>query len=418
MANVDFRLRHNGLDKNKQLKTEKVSIQVYYYHQGVEVELATGLQVKPEHWDGSRAAGTPEAKRINKELAKLESDLYNVSIDHRGKSKEEHETIVRTLIKGEAPQKKTVVQWIEQFIEGAPVKPATKQVYRASLTHLINYAAKERLTTTWDSFTIEFYAGFTAYLYSIGHSDNTVGKTIKTLKTFISQAFEHDLHTNLSFKKKGFRAIQVETDEIYLNEQEIKQINEVKGLEPYLEQSKKRFVFYCYVGLRFGDANGINPNNITKAIDGGYRLKVTTQKTGEDVIIALDPLAAEIWDSWGQRPPRKISNPEFNRHIKVIAEKAGLKELVQKRTTVKGQVTIEWVPKYEMVKAHTCRRSFATNSYLDKVPTATIMAMTGHKTEKSFKKYIRITKEQHGDIHAEHLKAKYQSNETVMKKAN
>lgn len=418
MANVIFRLRKNGLDKNKQPKTEPVAIQVYYYHEGVEVELATGLSVLPSQFIGARVADHPRAKHYNKVLSELEASLYNVHVDHRNKSKEEHETIVRTLIKGEAPQKKTVVQWIEQFIEGAAVKPSTKQVYRASLNHLINYAAKERINLTWDSFDLEFYSGFTGYLYSIGHSDNTVGKTIKTVKTFIAQAFEHDLHTNLSFKKKGFRAIQVETDEIYLNEQEIKQINEVKGLEPYLEQSKKRFVFYCYVGLRFGDANGINPNNITKAIDGGYRLKVTTQKTGEDVIIALDPLAAEIWDAWGQRPPRKISNPEFNRHIKVIAERAGIKELVQKRTTVKGQVTIEWVPKYEMVKAHTCRRSFATNSYLDKVPTATIMAMTGHKTEKSFKKYIRITKEQHGDIHAEHLKTKYQTNETIMKKAN
>jgi site-specific recombinase XerD len=416
MANVIFRLRKNGLDKNKQPKTEPVAIQVYYYHEGVEVELSTGLSVLPSQFVGARVADHPQGKHYNKVLSELESQLYNVHVHHRNKSKLEHEAIVRELIKGEAPQKKTVVEWIQEFIVNAPVKDKTKQVYRVSLNHLIDYVSKERIALSWESFNLEFYAGFTAHLYGIPHSDNTVGKTIKTLKTFISNAFERDLHTNLSFKKKGFKVISSEVDEIYLDEKEIRKIHELKGLEPHLEESKKRFVFYCCVGLRFGDANGINPNNITTAIDGGYRLKVTTEKTGEDVIIALDPLAEEIWNAWGCRPPKKISNPKFNKHIKTIAEKAGLTELVQKRTTVKGKVSIEWVHKWEMVKAHTCRRSFATNSYLDGVPTQTIMAMTGHKTEKSFKKYIRITKEQHADIHAEHIKK--QQGETVMKKAN
>jgi integrase len=298
------------------------------------------------------------------------------------------------------------------------VKDSTKQIYRASLGHLRSYVTKEKLPLSWDAFDLEFYAGFTAYLYGIGHRDNTVGKTIKTLKTFISEAFERDLHQNLNFKKKGFRVVSSDADEIYLDEKEIKKIHDLKGLDPDLEQSKKRFVFYCCVGLRFGDANGINPNNITRAIDGGLRLKVTTQKTGEDVIIALDHLAEEIWNAWGCRPPRKISNPEFNKHIKIIAEKAGLTDLVQKLTTIKGKVTIEWIPKYKMVKAHTCRRSFATNSYLNGLQTQTIMAMTGHKTEKSFKKYIRINKEQHADIMAEHLRKSKPTEETVMKAAN
>jgi integrase len=47
-------------------------------------------------------------------------------------------------------------------------------------------------------------------------------------------------------------------------------------------------------------------------------------------------------------------------------------------------------PKHELITSHTCRRSFASNLY-GKLPNMTIMAITGHKTETQFLKYIKIT---------------------------
>jgi integrase len=47
---------------------------------------------------------------------------------------------------------------------------------------------------------------------------------------------------------------------------------------------------------------------------------------------------------------------------------------------------------YECISSHTARRSFATNLYLDGYPTIEIQKITGHKTETSFMKYIRVTK--------------------------
>lgn len=51
--------------------------------------------------------------------------------------------------------------------------------------------------------------------------------------------------------------------------------------------------------------------------------------------------------------------------------------------------------KWEKVSTHTARRSFATNMYIMNVPSLTIMAITGHKTEKAFLRYIKVTPEQH-----------------------
>ena len=54
-------------------------------------------------------------------------------------------------------------------------------------------------------------------------------------------------------------------------------------------------------------------------------------------------------------------------------------------------------PKYKLVGTHTARRSFATNLYLAEVPSISIMKITGHKTEKSFLQYIRVTQKENAD---------------------
>jgi integrase len=399
-ATVSYRLNRPKPDN------KPVAILMRYYRKGLTVEISCGQKVAPDKFTGTRVEKeVVRSAKINKVLSDRENQLLNLEFDHPGVTRQEEERIARAIITGEPVgkptiEKKTVETWIENFILESKRKKSTKQVYRSSLDHLNDYAAKFNVDLTWNSFTIEFYESFTSYLYSIGHCDNTVGKIIKTIKTFISGAFERNLHTNLSFKKKGFKVISAEVDEIYLNEFEITTFHNADlSKNPELVESKKKFVFDCWVGLRYGDLQKLNPNHEQKTI-GHRMLKITTTKTGEDAFIPLHPIAAEIWDSWKGLPPQQ-NNPSFNKDIKLIAEIAGLNSLVQKRNTIKGVVTIEWVPKFKLVKAHTCRRSFATNSYLMGVPIQTIMAVTGHRTEKAFKKYIRITKETHANIMAD-----------------
>jgi integrase len=62
-----------------------------------------------------------------------------------------------------------------------------------------------------------------------------------------------------------------------------------------------------------------------------------------------------------------------------------------------GKNVQETFLKYELVSTHTARRSFATNLYLADIPSITIMKMTGHKTEKAFLRYIRLTQEQNAN---------------------
>ena len=66
-----------------------------------------------------------------------------------------------------------------------------------------------------------------------------------------------------------------------------------------------------------------------------------------------------------------------------------LKEPFAKSITKGGVRKIINTPKWQHLTTHTARRSFATNQYKAGVPAITIMAITGHKTEKAFLKYIK-----------------------------
>ena len=79
---------------------------------------------------------------------------------------------------------------------------------------------------------------------------------------------------------------------------------------------------------------------------------------------------------------------------KRIAKKAEINEPILLQRT-KGTLTYaETKPKYDLVTSHTARRSFATNAYLAGLPPISIMKITGHKTESSFMKYIKISEKE------------------------
>jgi hypothetical protein len=79
----------------------------------------------------------------------------------------------------------------------------------------------------------------------------------------------------------------------------------------------------------------------------------------------------------------------MNRNLKAIGRLCGIDGEIVVETTEGGRITSYKRLKYEMMKTHTARRSFCTNAYLLGMDSLDIMALSGHKTEANFLKYIR-----------------------------
>jgi len=112
----------------------------------------------------------------------------------------------------------------------------------------------------------------------------------------------------------------------------------------------------------------------------------------------------------------KISNQKFNDYLYEVVKKCKCLEIEVNKNTIQGskKVVIK-KSKYEFISSHTARRSFATNEYMEKwLSVRDIMSITGHKTEKSFYKYIRQTPKENAEI----VKGKWKEREEHLTKGN
>lgn len=92
----------------------------------------------------------------------------------------------------------------------------------------------------------------------------------------------------------------------------------------------------------------------------------------------------------------------MNVYIKELGQIAGLDEQIEVVSTKGGKRIREVFRKFELITTHTARRSFSTNAYLNQIPSISIMKITGHKTEKTFLKYIKISQEDNANKLLDH----------------
>ena len=107
--------------------------------------------------------------------------------------------------------------------------------------------------------------------------------------------------------------------------------------------------------------------------------------------------------------PPVPENNEFNRIIKLVGEKLpSLHVPFTKQVTYKRELTEFVGMKYTYLQTHTARRSFCSNEYLKGTDPLIIMSISGHKSHKSFMRYIKVSGDQFADklekIWAERLK--------------
>ncbi len=258
---------------------------------------------------------------------------------------------------------------------------------------LIDFSGKRKLE--FDDITLDFYNEFKEYLIDTKNfSMNTVGKYIKTIKVFMNEATERGLNKKMDFKSKKFKVDNEESETIYLTESELKKMYDLDLSEnTRLERVRDLFIVGCYTGLRFSDFSQIAPENIK---NGDFHIR--TQKTDEPVIIPIHDMVSEIMEKYkdlnDNSLPPSLSNQKMNEYLKEIGKMAGLLERIKITRNKGAQRVTEIYYKYELLTTHTARRSFATNLYLREYPTIGIMQITGHRTERAFMKYIKVTQQQ------------------------
>jgi integrase len=247
----------------------------------------------------------------------------------------------------------------------------------------------------FNDITLDFYFDFHTYLVNEKLSTNTIGKRIAILKTIMREATERGLNTNLSFQSKRFKVTREKTENIYLNESELMEIYKLDlSKNKKLNRVRDLFLVGCYTGLRFSDLSVLSNQNIKDNF-----IEIETQKTRESVAIPLHPIVRNIIDKHKGGLPRALSLQRMNIYLKKIGEMIESLNVNTSKKMTKGGLEITTnSKKYLQITTHTARRSFASNLFVKGVPSQTIMKITGHKTEKSFMQYIKITPKENAKL--------------------
>ena len=331
------------------------------------------------------------------------------------------EDVLHPVKKEKAQQEgpKTLIQAVKDFIDAAPstIRHKGRPICAARLNHykqvLKNLQGMGADGVTIDKTDKAFYDSFVRYMYREGYKQNTIATRVKCIKSVINSLPAAE-RINCEFvEPKKCAAVMEDIDNTYLNEKELQALADLDlTARPYLDRVRDQFLLLAWTGCRYSDLPKLTRRYIVKE-DGDDVFSLEQQKTGAKVVIPILPPIVPILEKYDYQPPKPISNQRFNDYIKEVARLAGLDDEVTTTHTQqeRGDFTPGRVetrrPKWQAVTAHTARRSFATNMYKREFPTLAIMAITGHKTEKSFLTYIKVTEAENAKMVLRQFKSQW-----------
>jgi len=365
-------------------------------YNGIRIQTTINEKINEKHWNKKKQrlkGSSTEAFNVNSYLDKIE----NTARDIHYKFKLEGITPTKQQFKEKLSQKLNGVntslsfyEFVDEFIKNSKnsKKPSTTKEYIYTLEDLKSFEKHNKRRIDWDTLDMQFYESYMDYQYNVkGNSQNLFGKRIKTIKTFLNDATKKNINKHLMFY--GFKVLKKRSDNIYLNEDDLKKIYKLDlSKNKRLERVRDLFIVGCRTGLRFSDLISLRKEDITKE---GIRFQ--SDKTEQVLNTVIIEETQEILEKYDYQLP-KISRTNLNKYIKEIGKLADISEVSHKDTFKSGKAISKKLKKYERISSHTARRSFATNMYKREFPIYYLMKITGHKKESDFLNYIKVTNEE------------------------
>ncbi len=394
---------------------------------GVSIFLYTGRSVETCHWDKKKCfvksyVGKTTTTLLIQRLKELEIDILNLLDRYKnGKPKMtfvDFQTKLQALV--DRPDKKkllpakailaapkdSLIGFIDQFVKDCEygvrlspkrqkLKPSSISSYKTTQRLLDKFQRQAKLTLTLKDFSQADIDKFSDFLI-VGEelAMNTHAKSMMDLLQIIKYAVKQKRIPAAKMVELEFDTRREETDSIYLTEEQILEMLKIKDFdEPVHEVVRDVFVLGCFTGMRFSDYSSMD----TTAIRNN-RLEFVQKKTGGKVTLPIHPVVNTILKKYNNVLPSVPENNEFNRIIKLVGEKLpSLHVPFTKQVTYKRELTEFVGMKYTYLQTHTARRSFCSNEYLKGTDPLIIMSISGHKSHKSFMRYIKVSGDQFAD---------------------
>ena len=364
------------------------------------------------------------SRSVNRFLERLDNaikekiEMSNQEFDDADSSKESIQKLIDSLINKsefeERIKKATPLEFFDHYVSTMHkrIDPHSKRFisertivhHRTVLHRIVEFFNYNSMKNDFSVFDKEFENKFSNWAYKVkGYHANTIPATMSVLKVWLNAAVDAKIPIETYFKSYTSKCSDV--DNIYLTESEIERIYDLdipdlkaKGLidqKSTIEETRDLFVIACWTGLRQSDINHID--NALFDLDN-ETITVITEKTSEKVVIPMHRFIKIIYLKYNGHLPKMCHKSNFNKHLVELGRLAKINEEVLTKENIAGKIVVNKYKKYQLIKSHTARRSFATNMFLKGAPTINIMKLTGHTTEANFLRYIKVSRTENAKL--------------------
>src|SRR5690606_18433557 len=285
---VSFHLRTDKFDKEGY-----APVRTLISANGVKIFRAIpGVKCDKKHWDEKTVRIKPSQQ----------SELYNYAVEYNLRIDQFAEKLGKSqrhvLLNDIVPTKDFITAklkdgvninlgkefWssFEEFIETNKTTKVERTIksYITTKNFLKDFEEETGYKLYFETITREFFERLQDYTFLEKKNKNSyLAFLIKTLKTFMTWAYEREYHNNLQYKK--FRAKEDETEVIYLTMDELLALYNHKFETKKHEHVRDTYCFACFTGLRFSDIKQLRPSNI---FDDYIKLNIQKTKVKDHII--------------------------------------------------------------------------------------------------------------------------------------
>ncbi len=341
---------------------------------------AIGYELFAKEWDSEKERAKHN-HAVNSKINQLQQKLTDLQYAWEKEPQNLSVSEIADLLFKDKQNSTNLLEYFENRMESENARGilshGTYKHYKSCLKSLkafinTHYNKKEISLNRID---LKFIEEFDTYLVKQNLGRNTINSNYhKKLKTTLSGAFKHSLIEKNPYE--NFKLKQESTIRSYLTEDELVKIQSYNFKSNLsLDKVRDLFVFSCYTGLRFSDAQDLKPKDV-QCSDGNYFIYRKQKKTNEIVHIPLNQIAVGILDKYDNDERKikhkllpQISNQKLNAYIKMVGELLGIDKILTH---------------------HVARHTYATILINNGVNLSAVQKVLGHQSIRTTQLYAKM----------------------------
>lgn len=371
---MSIQISYRFVVKNEKNKDGLYPIYLRAFLKGRKIETATTVAIPLRDW----SLRNQRVKILNKNYEK-----YNMILDAIDKKSvkllvnnflnEEYPlTLVqfkeRLIASNHTSNEKSFTDYILEYLDENKLKfkAETWFGYKSQISKILKF--KKRIC--FSDITEKFINEYRQYmLYTLGNNENTAGKSLRVLRTFVNISIRFGYIKSNPFQYISIKKVDGKRD--FLSIEELNKLTdyylENNRLKPIDKDILGYFLFACYTGLRYSDLKTFSKDSL---VNDSIHLRM--HKTGYLVNIPLSTKAKMFI-------PDTPSNS--NRVFRIYCNKVTNKVL--KKTGVQLGLN-------KNLTCHVARHTFATVSISLGIPIEVVSKLLGHTSIRTTQVYAKI----------------------------